>query len=104
MLQLVEGAGGALLDDASEIKAGVASVIKHLDRNADHALSRSDLLSYWGRLGEYDLINGAVVVSVVLTGKNDGFRGKLCESKNDTDCLGYRVSACISVYHDLPAQ
>lgn len=50
--QLVEGAGGAALDDASEIVAGVASVIKHLDLNADHALSRSDLLTYWQRLGK----------------------------------------------------
>lgn len=50
--QLVEGAGGALLDDASEIAAGVASVIKHLDLNEDDALTRSDLLTYWKRLGE----------------------------------------------------
>lgn len=50
--QLVEGAGGARLDDAKEIAAGVASVIKHLDLNADHTLSRSDLLTYWRRLGE----------------------------------------------------
>ena len=50
--QLVEGAGGALLDDASEIKAGVASVIKNVDGNEDHTLSRSDLLTYWKRLGE----------------------------------------------------
>lgn len=27
------------------------SVIKNLDRNADHALSRSDLNTYWDRLG-----------------------------------------------------
>lgn len=40
------------MDDASEIVAGVASVIKHLDLNADRTLSRSDLLSYWRRLGE----------------------------------------------------
>lgn len=50
--QLVEGAGGSLLDDASEIKAGVASVIRNLDRNSDKALSRSDLNTYWDRLGE----------------------------------------------------
>ncbi|CBN76750.1 n/a [Ectocarpus siliculosus] len=48
---LVERAGGSLLDDASEIEAGVASVIKNLDRNADQALSRSDLNTYWDRLG-----------------------------------------------------
>lgn len=52
LLQLVEGAGGSRLDDASEIAAGVASVIKNLDLNADHALSRSDLLTHWKRLGE----------------------------------------------------
>lgn len=28
------------------------SVIKNLDRNSDHALSRSDLNTYWDRLGE----------------------------------------------------
>ncbi|CAN0421596.1 unnamed protein product, partial [Hapterophycus canaliculatus] len=43
--------GGSLLDDASEIEAGVASVMKNLDRNEDRALSRSDLNTYWDRLG-----------------------------------------------------
>lgn len=47
----MERAGGSRLDDASEIKAGVASVIKNLDRNADQSLSRSDLNTYWDRLG-----------------------------------------------------
>lgn len=47
----MEGAGGSLLDDASEIEAGVASVMKNLDRNEDRALSRSDLNTYWDRLG-----------------------------------------------------
>lgn len=50
--QLVEGAGGTSLDDASEIVAGVASVIKNVDINADRALSRSDLHTYWQRLGK----------------------------------------------------
>lgn len=51
-VQLVAGTRGTLLDNASEIEAGVQSVFRKLDRNADHALSRSDLRSYWRRLGE----------------------------------------------------
>lgn len=55
-VQLVEGAGGSSLNDASEIAAGVESVIRHLDRNADSALSRSDLLTYWKRLGAWGTV------------------------------------------------
>jgi len=49
--QFVEKMGGPNLDEESEIVSGVASVMKNLDVDHDHQLSKSDFVAYWSKLG-----------------------------------------------------
>ncbi|CAM9278012.1 unnamed protein product [Chrysoparadoxa australica] len=50
--RVVEAMGGINLDEISEVNAAIASVFRHIDKDADQALSHKDLLSYWKRLGK----------------------------------------------------
>ena len=51
MRSFVTHFGGAALDEASEIEAGVTNMLRAADRHADGSLSRSDLQAYWESLG-----------------------------------------------------
>lgn len=44
-------AGGSTLDETSEVEEGVASVMSNIDGNRDDALSKTDFLDHWSRLG-----------------------------------------------------